>query len=49
MTSNRMPGLYFGLGGTADMFRVSVESVARAEIVPRAEEIDASDAFLRHF
>ncbi len=47
MTSNRMPGLDFGLGETADMIRSSVESFAQAEIAPRAEEIDASNAFPR--
>ena len=30
MTSNRMPGLDFGLGKTADMTRSAVESVAQA-------------------
>ena len=47
MTSNRMPGLDFGLGETADMIRASVESFAQAEIAPRAEEIDASNDFPR--
>ena len=47
MTSNRMPGLDFGLGETADMIRSSVESLAQAEIAPRAEEIDASNEFPR--
>ena len=47
MTSNRMPGLDFGLGETADMIRSSVESFAQAEIAPRAEEIDVSNAFPR--
>ena len=47
MTSNRMPGLDFGLGETADMIRSSVESFAQAEIAPRAEEIDASNEFPR--
>ena len=28
MTSNRMPGLDFGLGETADMIRSSVENLA---------------------
>ncbi len=42
MTSNRMPGLDFGLGETADMIRSSAESFAQAEIAPRAEEIEAS-------
>ena len=47
MTSNRMPGLDFGLGETADIIRSSVESFAQAEIAPRAEEIDASNEFPR--
>ena len=47
MTSNRMPGLDFGLGETADMIRSSVESFAQAEIAPRAEEIDVSKEFQR--
>ena len=47
MTSNRMSGLDFGLGETADMIRSSVESFAQAEIAPRAEEIDASNEFPR--
>ncbi|MCY4560181.1 MAG: isovaleryl-CoA dehydrogenase [Chloroflexi bacterium] len=47
MTSNRMPGLDFGLGETADMIRASVESFAQAEIAPRAEEIDVSNEFPR--
>ena len=47
MTSNRMPGLDFGLGETADMIRSSVESFAQAEIAPRAEDIDVSNEFPR--
>ena len=47
MTTNRMPGLDFGLGETADMIRSSVESFAQAEIAPRAEEIDTSNEFPR--
>ena len=47
MNSNRMPGLDFGLGETADMIRSSVESFAQTEIAPRAEEIDASNEFPR--
>ena len=47
MTSNRMPGLDFGLGETADMIRSSVESFAQAEIAPRAQEIDTSNEFPR--
>ncbi len=31
MTSNRMPGLNFGLGETADMIRSVVKSGVRAE------------------
>ena len=46
-TSNRMPGLDFGLGETADMIRSSVESFAQAEIAPRAKEIDVSNEFPR--
>ena len=47
MTSNRMPGLDFGLGETADMIRSSVEGFSQAEIAPRAEAIDASNEFPR--
>ena len=47
MTSNRMLGLDFGLGETADMIRSSVESFSQAEIAPRAEAIDASNEFPR--
>ena len=47
MTSNRMPGLDFGLGETADMIHSSVESLAQAEIAPRADEIDVSNEFPR--
>ena len=36
-------------GETAAMLCSSVERLARAEIVPRAEEVDASNAFLRRF
>jgi isovaleryl-CoA dehydrogenase len=35
----------FGLGETADAIRAEVERFARAEIAPRAAEIDASNAF----
>jgi isovaleryl-CoA dehydrogenase len=35
----------FGLGETADALRAEVERFARAEIAPRAAEIDASNAF----
>jgi isovaleryl-CoA dehydrogenase len=47
MIPNRMPGLNFGLGETADMIRDTVESFAAAEIAPRAEEIDRSNEFPR--
>ena len=37
----------FGLGETADMLREQVNAFARAEIAPRAAEIDRSDEFPR--
>ncbi len=49
MGASRMSGLDFGLGETAEMIRASVESFAQAEIAPRAEEIDVSNEFPRHF
>ena len=49
MTCNRMPGLDFGPGETADMVRSSVERLAQANIAPRAEEFNASNAFPRRF
>ncbi len=42
---NRLPGLNFDLGETADMLRGSVESFAADEIAPRAAEIDRSNDF----
>ncbi len=42
---NRLPGLDFGLGETADMLRGQVESFAADEIAPRAAEIDRSNEF----
>ncbi|MDQ2803420.1 MAG: isovaleryl-CoA dehydrogenase, partial [Pseudomonadota bacterium] len=42
---NRLPGLDFGLGETADMLRAQVEAFAADEIAPRAAEIDRSNAF----
>src|ERR671919_264711 len=41
------PALNFDLGETAEMIRSSVASFAQAEIAPRAEEIDRSNAFPR--
>jgi isovaleryl-CoA dehydrogenase len=43
--SNRLPGLNFDLGETADMLRSSVETFAADEIAPRAAEIDRDNAF----
>ncbi len=42
---NRLPGLNFDLGETADMLRGSVETFAADEIAPRAAEIDRSNDF----
>ncbi len=42
---NRLPGLDFALGETADMLRSQVEAFAAAEIAPRAAEIDLTNAF----
>jgi isovaleryl-CoA dehydrogenase len=42
---NRMSGLNFDLGETADMLRAQVESFAQDEIAPRAAEIDRSNDF----
>jgi len=43
--SNRMRGLDFDLGETADMLRDQVESFAADEIAPRAAAIDAANDF----
>jgi isovaleryl-CoA dehydrogenase len=43
--SNRLPGLNFDLGETADMLRSSVETFAADEIAPRAAEIDRDNTF----
>ena len=43
--SNRLPGLNFDLGETADMLRGSVETFAADEIAPRAAAIDRDNDF----
>ncbi|HSU05078.1 MAG TPA: isovaleryl-CoA dehydrogenase [Acetobacteraceae bacterium] len=45
---NRLPGLNFDLGETADMLRAQVEAFAAAEIAPLAAEIDRSNNFPMH-
>ena len=47
MIPNRLPGLDFGLGETADAIRDTVEGFATREIAPRAEAIDRSNTFPR--
>jgi len=47
MTPNRLPGLNFDLGETAEMIRDTVENFAGREIAPRAAEIDRSNEFPR--
>jgi len=42
---NRLPGLNFDLGETADMLRAQVGAFAANEIAPRAAEIDQTNAF----
>ncbi len=42
---NRLPGLDFDLGETAEMLRNQVEAFAVAEIAPRAAAIDRDNAF----
>src|SRR5476649_2797805 len=42
---NRLPGLNFDLGESADMLRSTVEAFAAAEIAPRAAAIDRDNAF----
>ena len=42
---NRLPGLNFDLGETADMLRSTVEAFAADEIAPRAASIDRDNAF----
>ena len=45
MTANRLPGLNFDLGETADLLRATVETFAADEIAPRAADIDRDNAF----
>ena len=45
MISNRFPAFDFDLGETADMLRESVASFAKAEIAPRAAQIDIDNDF----
>src|SRR5438552_18340097 len=40
-----LPGLRFALGEDIDMLRATVRGFARAEIAPRAAEIDRSNQF----
>ncbi len=42
---NRLPGLDFNLGETADMLRAQVEAFAADEIAPRAADIDRANNF----
>jgi isovaleryl-CoA dehydrogenase len=42
---NRLPGLNFDLGETADMLRAQVEAFATNEIAPRAAAIDRENQF----
>jgi isovaleryl-CoA dehydrogenase len=42
---NRMPGLNFDLGETADMLRGQVEAFSAAEIAPRAAAVDRDNEF----
>src|ERR1700759_3977930 len=42
---NRLPGLNFCLGESADMLRSTVEAFAAEEIAPRAAAIDRENAF----
>ncbi len=45
---NRLPGLNFELGETADILRAQVEAFAADEIAPHAADIDRSNAFPMH-
>jgi isovaleryl-CoA dehydrogenase len=42
---NRLPGLNFDLGETAELLRTQVQAFAAAEIAPRAAAIDRENAF----
>jgi isovaleryl-CoA dehydrogenase len=42
---NRLPGLDFDLGETADLLRAQVEAFAAIEIAPRADAIDRENSF----
>jgi alkylation response protein AidB-like acyl-CoA dehydrogenase len=44
---NRLPGLDFDLGETADMLRDQVAAFSAAEIAPRAADIDKTNDFRR--
>src|ERR1700742_5035398 len=45
MLANRMPGLNFDLGETAEAIRESVSGFSAVEIAPRAAEIDRTNQF----
>ena len=47
MIPNRVLGLDFSLGETADMLRQTALAFSQKEIAPRAAEIDASNKFPR--
>ncbi len=47
MIANRLPPLDFDLGQTAELLRDTVQGFAAAEIAPRAQAIDESNAFPR--
>ena len=46
--ANRLPGLNFDLGETADMIRESTARFAADQIAPLAAEIDRTNDFPRH-